>query len=41
MVGTDTSLKWSRTEKGFTVTIPEKLRNRPPSGYVWVMKATF
>jgi len=41
MLGTDTSVKWSKTETGFTITIPEKLRNNPPSKYVSVMKATF
>ena len=41
MVGTGTSLKWSSTGKGFSVTVPEKLRNKPPSGYVWVLKAVF
>ena len=41
MVGTGTSLKWSKTEKGFSISIPEKLRNKPPSKYVWVMKASF
>ena len=41
MVGTETTLKWSRTGKGFSVTIPEKLRNKPPAGHVWVMKASF
>ncbi|HBH83543.1 MAG: alpha-L-fucosidase [Bacteroidetes bacterium GWE2_41_25] len=41
IVGTGTSLKWSKTEKGFSISIPEKLRNKPPSKYVWVMKASF
>jgi alpha-L-fucosidase len=40
MVGTDTSLKWSITGNGFTISIPEKIRNAPPSGYVWVIKAS-
>jgi alpha-L-fucosidase len=41
MVGTGTSLKWQTSGKGFTVSIPEKLRNSPVSKYVWVMKAVF
>jgi alpha-L-fucosidase len=41
MVGTGTELKWQNDGNGFFVTIPEKLRNNPPSKYVWVMKATF
>jgi alpha-L-fucosidase len=41
MPGTDTNLKWNKTENGFAVTIPEKIRKSPPSKYVWVMKATY
>ena len=41
MLGTGTSLKLKKTEKGFLVAIPEKIRKSPPSKYVWVMKATF
>jgi alpha-L-fucosidase len=41
MVGTETPLKWNKSGNGFSLTIPEKLRNSPPSGHVWVMKATF
>jgi alpha-L-fucosidase len=41
MVGTDTSLKWNKTDNGFSVSMPERIRNAPPSKYVWVMKATF
>jgi len=41
MCGTGTTLKWSKTETGFSVTIPEKVRNNPPSKYVWVMKAVY
>lgn len=41
MLGTETTLKWNKTDKGFKVTIPEKIRKTPPSKYVWVMKATF
>ena len=41
MLGTGTSLKLKKTEKGFLVAIPEKIRKSPPSKYVWVMKVTF
>ncbi|MCE5344797.1 MAG: alpha-L-fucosidase [Bacteroidales bacterium] len=41
MVGTETSLKWKKTESGFVINIPEKIIKNPPSKYVWVMKATF
>jgi alpha-L-fucosidase len=41
MPGTGTSLKWSKTETGFSVTMPEKVRNNPPSKYVWVLKAVY
>jgi alpha-L-fucosidase len=41
MVGTGTSLKWQKKGDGFYITIPDTLRNSPPSKYVWVMKATF
>jgi len=41
MLGTGTVLKWQKNGNGFLVSIPEKLRNSPPSKYVWVMKATY
>lgn len=41
MMGTVTTLKWQKNGNGFTVTIPDKIRNSPPSKYVWVMKASF
>jgi alpha-L-fucosidase len=40
MLGTGTSLKWQKNGNGFFITIPDKIRNSPPSKYVWVMKAT-
>jgi alpha-L-fucosidase len=40
MLGTATTLKWQKNGNGFTVTVPDKIRNSPPSKYVWVMKAT-
>lgn len=41
MMGTGVSLKWQKNGNGFFITIPDKVRNAPPSKYVWVMKATF
>lgn len=41
MLGTETSLKWNKTGKGFTVFIPEKIRKTLPSKYVWVLETTF
>jgi alpha-L-fucosidase len=41
MMGTGTSLKWQKNGNGFLITIPDKVRNSPPSKYVWVMKVTF
>jgi alpha-L-fucosidase len=41
MLGTETYLKWKKTDKGFIIDIPEKIRKSPPSKYVWVMKAAF
>jgi alpha-L-fucosidase len=41
MVGTGKTLKWRKNSNGFIISIPEKIRNTPPSKYVWVMKATF
>jgi alpha-L-fucosidase len=40
MLGTGKSLKWQKNGNGFFITIPDKIRNSPPSKYVWVMKAT-
>jgi alpha-L-fucosidase len=41
MVGSGVPLKWQKSGNGFTVLIPEKVRNSPGSKYVWVMKAVF
>ena len=41
MLGTGTILKWQKKGTGFIVVIPEKIRNAPPSKYVWVMKVTY
>lgn len=40
LLGSKTRLKWRKEGNGFVVTIPEKLRNNPPSQYVWTIKAS-
>ncbi|TNF42047.1 MAG: alpha-L-fucosidase, partial [Bacteroidetes bacterium] len=39
-VGSGTSCRWSNGEDSFTVTLPQQLRNKPPTDYVWVLKIT-
>jgi hypothetical protein len=41
MAGKGTPLRWKKNGSGFAVEIPGKIRNSPPSKYVWVMKATY
>ncbi len=41
MAGNGTALKWKKNGDGFLISVPEKIRNSPPSKYVWVMKATY
>ena len=41
MLGTDIFLKQEKREKGFSINVPDKIRNAQPSDYVWVLKATF
>jgi alpha-L-fucosidase len=41
MVGKGTSLKWRKNGNGFVIDIPEKIKNFPPSKYVWVIKVAF
>jgi alpha-L-fucosidase len=41
MSGTQTYLKWIKSEKGFTINIPDKIRKSPPSKHVWVMEVTY
>jgi alpha-L-fucosidase len=41
MVGKGTSLKWRKSNGGFVIEIPERIKKSPPSKYVWVMKATY
>ena len=39
LLGNDGSLKWKKTGKnGFSIVIPKKMRQNPPSKYVWVFK---
>jgi alpha-L-fucosidase len=38
MLGSKTSLKWVKSDKGFTVTIPESLRNNLPAKEAWTLK---
>ena len=39
ILGTNKKLKWVRSEKGFTVFVPKKIRKNPPCKDVWVIKA--
>jgi alpha-L-fucosidase len=41
IMGKGTQLRWHKLGNGFAIDLPEKLRNEPPSKYVWVFKATF
>ena len=41
MLGSNSQLKWSSTATGFSISLPEKVRNNPASKHVWVMKAVF
>lgn len=41
MLGSGIPLKWQKNGNGFIISVPEKVRNSPPSKYVWVMKAVF
>jgi alpha-L-fucosidase len=38
LLGYDKPLSWTTTGEGFTVNIPKKLQNNPPSNYVWTIK---
>jgi alpha-L-fucosidase len=40
LLGTNNPLKWQQSEKGFKVSIPEKLMKNPPCNYVWVIKVS-
>jgi len=41
MLGTDSNLSWRKTGAGFSIKIPDKIREMPPSKFVWVFKVTF
>ncbi len=41
VVGSGESCRWKNDGGAFTITMPEKTRNRPPSDYVTVLKAAF
>lgn len=40
LLGSDQSLKWKNKGRGFTVTIPKRIRNNPPSKFAWVFKVS-
>jgi len=40
LLGYDKPLTWTADGQGFTVRIPKKLRNNPPSEYVWTIKVS-
>ena len=40
LLGYKKQLKWKKTENGFKVIIPEKIRHNPPSDYVWTIKVS-
>ena len=41
LLGTDSNLSWHKVDRGFIIKIPDKIRETPPSKFVWVFKATF
>jgi alpha-L-fucosidase len=41
MLGTNITLKQMKTKQGFSIAVPEKLKNTVTSDYVWVFKVTF
>ena len=41
VTGTKTKWSWLNGTDSFTVNIPSKVRNNPPSDYVWVRKIEF
>ncbi len=36
LLGTKRNLKWKSNGTGFTITVPENVRNNPPAKYAWV-----
>jgi alpha-L-fucosidase len=41
VTGSKTRCAWQNSTNSFTITIPQHIRNRPPSDYVWVWKIEF
>ncbi|MEN8188011.1 MAG: alpha-L-fucosidase [Bacteroidota bacterium] len=40
LLGSKKKLKWKRNKEGFTILVPENLRNNPPSKYVWTFEVS-
>ena len=40
LLGYGKPLNWTKNGVGFTVKIPEELRNNPPSQFVWTLKVS-
>jgi len=40
LLGNSKPLSWKNQGEGFSITIPEKLQNNPPSNYVWTFKVS-
>ena len=38
MLGTNRNLRWTGTPEGFTVSIPESIRQTPPCGHIWCLR---
>jgi alpha-L-fucosidase len=38
VLGTEEQLRWELREEGFTVHVPERLRDHPPSSHAWVFR---
>ena len=39
-LGTDIELKWKSLDRGFEVTIPEKIRSKPPCNEAWTIRVS-
>ncbi len=40
LLGYEEALEWTTNKEGFTVQIPESLRNNPPCQFVWTLKVS-
>ena len=38
LLGSKKNLKWKSNGSGFTITVPENLRNNPTAKYAWVFR---